>query len=567
MSLININTDRYTFRKSKKVSQVTKARDPDRLPPDLLILNRFGIGYPYLKAAWRISNNYDIPAFEVLIASGVISENVWFEAQGLLAQEKARARNDERVRSSLLSNAINLLSVSKPAYSAAYTFTRFQVVSLILIISLCAYAVAIEVKLAFLMAISILTLFYGFNTLLRGMLLASYDESIAKSGDLISVNDEKLPTYTILVALYHEESQVHDLTQQLWCIDWPKHKLDIKLICESDDLETIAAIADANLPPCFDMVLVPPAEPRTKPKALNYALPMAHGQYLVLYDAEDRPSPMQLREAYGKFVTCGPDLACLQAPLQIHNHQQNWLCKTFAIEYMTLFNGILPVLAKWGVPLPLGGTSNHFKTDVLRKVGAWDPYNVTEDADLGIRLFREGYRSETITSPTFEEAPSKLTPWIKQRTRWIKGWMQTILVHNRNPLKLFQDLGVKNALAFHLFLTSIVISVLIHPIFLGLAFYQIAIIPFTDPAGLNSVILGTSVFNLVGGYTTYGLLAYAVIQDNAHSRFNKCLFTLPIYWLLISIAAWRALVHLFLNPHKWEKTPHGLANAKFSLKL
>ena len=201
----------------------------------------------------------------------------------------------------------------------------------------------------------------------------------------------------------------------------------------------------------------------------------------------------------------------------------------------------------------------HFKTSVLKDVGAWDPFNVTEDADLGIRLCREGYRCSTISLPTFEEAPPKLVPWIKQRTRWLKGWMQTVLVHSRNPIHFLSDVGFKNALAFHLLMTSIIISALIHPIFLASSFWQVLNLSALATTNTDSLIIVTSIFNLVGGYTTYGLLAYAVLQNSRYAYCSKLLLSLPVYWLLISIAGWRALVHLIVKPHKWEKTPHGLA--------
>ena len=200
----------------------------------------------------------------------------------------------------------------------------------------------------------------------------------------------------------------------------------------------------------------------------------------------------------------------------------------------------------------------HFKTAILKNVGAWDPYNVTEDADLGIRLFREGYRCSTIALPTFEEAPPKLGPWIKQRTRWIKGWIQTVLVHSRNPVYFLSDIGLKNTLAFHLLMTSIIISSLIHPLFWVVSAWQISNISLVAITNIDGFLLATSVFNLVGGYTTYCLLAYAVLQNSRYTVCSKLVFTIPIYWLLISITGWRALLHIIVKPHHWEKTPHGL---------
>ena len=529
-----------------------------RLPAELLILNRYGIGYPYLKAAWKISQRYQIPPCEILIKSKIITLETWLHAQMHLALERKRVIANRRREELLLNQSINNLKDTLPQYSARKTFSPWQILFAGICLSWFLVLFYLDYQAAIFSIIAILTLFYLAGIILRGLLLASFQPAASPGKEILGSKDEELPIYTILVALYREAGQVPALTQSLWHLDWPRHKLDIKLICEADDHETIAAILDAKLPSCFELIQVPYAQPRTKPKALNYALPLCRGEFLVLYDAEDIPSPGQLREAYQTFMQGSDKLACLQAPLHIHNQKQNWLTAMFAIEYVTLFNGILPVLAKWQAMIPLGGTSNHFRTKILKEIGAWDPYNVTEDADLGIRLFREGYRCSTITLPTYEEAPPELWPWIKQRTRWLKGWMQTILVHSRNPLHFMADTGLKNAVTFHLIMTSIVISVLVHPFFLMLSLWQILNLG-TLSSGFDGLLIATSVFNLVGGYTTYGLLAYAVLQNSHYFKFSGLLLTLPAYWLLISIAGWRALVHLIVKPHEWEKTPHGLA--------
>ena len=230
-------------------------------------------------------------------------------------------------------------------------------------------------------------------------------------------SDRDMPTYTIMVALYKEANMIDQLTRNLMTLNWPASKLDIKLVCEADDEETIAAIRAARLPPRFELVAVPPAHPRTKPKALSYALTGARGKYLTIYDAEDRPHPDQLREAWKTFEIAPPRLACLQAPLTITNIGHNWITALFACEYAGLFRGILPFLARHHFPIPLGGTSNHFRTDILRRSRAWDPYNVAEDADLGLRLHRLGYYCGVLTLPTEEEAPTAIGPWIAQRSR------------------------------------------------------------------------------------------------------------------------------------------------------
>ncbi len=529
-----------------------------RLPPELLILNRYGIGYPYLAAAWKLSQKYQITAFEVLIKAKIISLETWYDAQHQLALERQKTLTKQKQSALLLDQSINNLNKTLPFYSAKKTFEGWQTGFLLLFMILIALIFFVAHENIVLISLVILTIFYMANIFLRGLLLASFDTKQTPNTDLLIVDDENLPVYSVLVALHKEANQIEQLTKTLWQLDWPKHKLDIKLICEADDSETITAILDAKLPSCFELIRVPAALPRTKPKALNYALPLCRGEYLVLYDAEDMPSSGQLKEAYLKFEYEDDNLACVQAPLRIHNYNQNWLSGMFAIEYITLFNGILPILAKWRVPIPLGGTSNHFKINILKQIGAWDPYNVTEDADLGIRLFREGYLCTTITLPTYEEAPPQLKPWIRQRTRWLKGWMQTILVHSRNPFHFLDDVGFKNAMAFHLLMTSIVISALIHPVFLATSIIQIINLNTPSSTHFDGLIIATSIFNLVGGYTTYALLAYAVLQQTKYDMFSKLLFTLPIYWILISFAGWRAIIHLIVKPHDWEKTPHGL---------
>lgn len=543
----------------KPVSQPCKIPNISnpKIPSELLILNRFGIGYPYIKAAWNLSLKYGIEAREVLFRAGVISEKIWADAQFLLKEERRKSVQKHQMQRHLVDQAVNNLHRNLPHYSAHRTFTAFQLAMLSMCLS-CAFAILYIDARGFILAVLVLlSSFYTAVILTRTMLVAWYDYRVRGNQNYLPVIDSALPEYSILVPLYKEANQIEELCLHLCRLNWPREKLDIKLICERDDLETIAAIHDAKLPEFFKLVIVPHAEPRTKPKALNYALPMCSGKYVVIYDAEDRPAPNQLREAYARFSVNDGTLACLQAPLIISNDRQNWITSMFFVEYITLFKGVLPVLARWQVPIPLGGTSNHFDKEILMQIGGWDPYNVTEDADLGIRLFREGYRSSTISLPTYEEAPPYLIPWIKQRTRWMKGWMQTILVHNRNPLHLMSDLGGRNTLVFHLLLTSIVISALIHPFFIvGTIAELFSLLPQSD---LNSWFIALGIFNLVAGYSTYGMLAWMVLKTNRCGHFGPFLLFLPLYWLLISFAAWRAVLHLIVKPHRWEKTPHGLA--------
>ena len=238
--------------------------------------------------------------------------------------------------------------------------------------------------------------------------------------------DEELPTYSIVIALYREAAAIPGLVEALRSLHYPSEKLDIKFVLEADDSETRKAIDSLELGPPFEIRFAPAGGPRTKPKALNAALPFVRGSFVAVFDAEDRPDPDQLRMALEAFMTNGERLACVQAQLTIDNTADSWLTQVFTAEYAGLFDVFLPGLAAWRLPLPLGGSSNHFRSAVLRQVGAWDPYNVTEDADLGMRLARLGYYTTVIRSTTYEEAPAQFHPWLRQRTRWFKGWVHPV---------------------------------------------------------------------------------------------------------------------------------------------
>lgn len=371
------------------------------------------------------------------------------------------------------------------------------------------------------------------------------------------IREKGLPVYSVLVAAYDEAIIIPDLIKALSNLDWPAAKLDVKIVLEANDQPTIAAVksAIANLS-AFEIIIVPTGTPRTKPRALNYALPLARGAFVVIYDAEDRPHPGQLKAAYYKLSTSSDHVACIQAPLLIDNAKHTWLSAMFFLEYAGLFDGVVPALARWRLPVLLGGTSNHFRTRILRAIGAWDPYNVTEDADLGIRLKRYGYRVEVIDLPTYEEAPGSYTIWLKQRTRWFKGWMQTSLVHMRAPMRTFSQLGGRGFFTFHLISTSLLASALGYPFFIALIAYHLYL---TVVFGADPGFAFLMTFNLIFAFLTYAFLSYRALSYRKQKSQSWYALGLPIYWIFLSIAAWRALGQLITAPHIWEKTPHGKA--------
>ncbi|MGC2222991.1 MAG: glycosyltransferase family 2 protein, partial [Methylocella sp.] len=272
------------------------------------------------------------------------------------------------------------------------------------------------------------------------------------------VEDRRLPVYSVVAALHREARVVPQLAAALDAIDYPRGKLDIKLVIEHDDRATLLAIEALHLPATYEIVVAPAGWPRTKPRALNIALPLVRGELLVIFDAEDAPAPGQLREAAERFLRAPRKLACLQARLAIDNIEDSWLTRLFAIEYAVLFDVLNPGLVGLGLPLPLGGSSNHFRTEILREMCGWDAWNVTEDADLGLRLARFGYDTGILPSSTLEEAPARIDAWLRQRRRWSKGWMQTFITLTRDPRRLVAELGAANTLALVLTMTTLVIA-------------------------------------------------------------------------------------------------------------
>lgn len=371
--------------------------------------------------------------------------------------------------------------------------------------------------------------------------------------------DGDLPIYSVLVPLYREAHMAAALADALHRLDWPADKRDIVFITEAEDGSTRRALEIATRGrPGTRIVTVPAGQPRTKPRALMYALPLAEGEFVVVFDAEDLPEPDQLRLAYERFRDEGPELGCLQARLNIYNARENWVTGQFALEYTALFDALLPAVERLRLPLPLGGTSNHFRRDALLKSGGWDPYNVTEDADLGVRLARQGWRVRMLDSVTWEEAPQTFRAWFGQRTRWLKGWMQTSLVHLRQPARLWSELGPRGFLGFNVLLGGVIISALIHPLFYAYAAWKLHTgeLEFWPPDGWPALIWWAGAVNLAVSYAI-GIALTVIAARRRHGwRLALGSIWLPFYWMMISAAAYRAVIDLGLRPFHWRKTDH-----------
>lgn len=461
----------------------------------------------------------------------------------------------------------------QPTNSAIVTFSRQQKIAgiFILIVLVMCFVMNYE---ATLLGINILLqcLYALFTALKMGILARGLNKrrQISYTDEQVAAIDERqLPVYTLLIPVYKEAAIAPHIAERLDALDYPKHKLDIRILLEEDDEETIAAFRALNLPSHFTLLVVPDTQPHTKPKACNYGLIRARGEYAVIYDAEDIPDADQLKKVYLAFRELPESYVCIQSKLNYFNSNQNVLTQWFTQEYSTWFDILLVGVMSMNMPIPLGGTSNHFKTKFLRDVGAWDPFNVTEDADLGVRLYKLKYNTAVLDSFTWEEANSNVKNWIRQRSRWIKGYMQTWLVHMRNPRKLYSELGFKGFIGYQAMVLGTPLVPLLNPFFwfmlIAWYVYKAGFISTMFPGALYYVaalqfILGNFLFVYTNITGVYEVIRKSEERGKMHISYAIVFsgILLPIYWVFMSFAAYKAVIQLIFKPFYWEKTNHGL---------
>lgn len=378
--------------------------------------------------------------------------------------------------------------------------------------------------------------------------------------ELKAIDDTKLPVYSILCPLYKEVHILPQFIQGLEKLSWPKDKLDVIILLESDDKESIEKFESMSVPEYMRAIIVPDSFPKTKPKACNYGLEFAKGEYTVIYDAEDIPDPWQLKKAYLGFQKSDDKVACIQAKLNYYNSGQNLLTRFFTAEYSLWFDVVLTSLHSLKTVIPLGGTSNHFRTHDLKRLHAWDPFNVTEDADLGLRLFKLGYHTAILDSVTLEEGNSQVRNWIRQRSRWIKGYMQTYLVHTKQNVKFFKERGI-HALIFHLVIGGKLAFIIINPFLWILTLVYFTLYPVvgtTIDSWYPPFVLYVAISSLIFGNYFYLFCYIMGCVKKGKWELIKYVYFIPFYWILISIAGFIALYQLIFKPFYWEKTVHGL---------
>ncbi|MFL9868523.1 glycosyltransferase family 2 protein [Paraburkholderia fungorum] len=472
----------------------------------------------------------------------------------------------QRVFEAYLSHeAVHSLDERDPVMSAKRIVTAPQLIFIYALVTAVMLGLALAPAATLIAANTLIGLWYLGNFIFRG-LLVWYSESLPSGDDrdldeaVRALCDEDLPVFTVLVPMFREPEVLPILAHALRNLHYPRAKLDIKLVLEANDAPTIEAAKALGLEGIFEIIRVPPSHPQTKPKACNYALRYARGDYVVIYDAEDKPESDQLRRVVAAFQRAPANTACIQCRLNYYNARENWLTRMFTLDYSLMFDLLLPGLDRLKVPIPLGGTSNHFRLDVLRELNGWDPFNVTEDADLGIRMTQKGYRVGVIESTTFEEANVAIGNWIRQRSRWIKGYMMTFLVHTRRPVHLARSTGLGGALGFAFFVGGTVLSALLNPLYWAMLLAW----SYSHTTGFDDLfppfLRYLSLFNLLAGNGAFIYLTMLAPLRRKWIDLVPYSLTVFAYWALMSVAAYKALWQLVYKPFYWEKTQHGLSS-------
>ena len=550
---------------------------PGRPDPKLLVWDSFNRyirsrSLPWLRDRDRVCHARVTPRFEAGSCAGGCASNSFpvlsaLRSEVALTPQQFSNALQARFAKELTYHACTDLKESSPELSAYAGLAPWQWLSLLMAaFSLPAWFILWpEAAYA-----SCIVLFFGFCVsvfMLRVLCLgASLD--VQRSGRhgfpamhrfVRMLTDEELPIYSILIPLYREAHMLPSMLEAIDKLDYPRHKLDIKLILEADDIETLGAVRALTLDDRFDIVRVPYSSPRTKPKACNFALPFARGDYLVIFDAEDRPDPDQLRKAASMFTVLPDDVVCQQARLSFYNADENWLTRQFAIEYAVWFGVFLPGLYALDLIIPLGGTSNHFRTDALRRLKAWDAYNVTEDADLGVRIAACGLRTVMLASTTYEEANCRTANWVRQRSRWQKGYLQTWLVHTRRPLRGISQMGLRKFAGLTLTLLGAVLLGLGPVIGLTIGLGAVAMSAATETFTVSALLTGCSVTLALLGYAVAAVSGWIGLRRTGQQSLACSLLTIPLYWILVCIGTVKGAYQIVARPFHWEKTEHGLS--------
>ncbi|GHF54545.1 glycosyltransferase [Seohaeicola zhoushanensis] len=370
------------------------------------------------------------------------------------------------------------------------------------------------------------------------------------------------PKVSVLVPLFRETEIAHALVQRLSRLTYPKALLEVVLVLEEHDDVTRQTLERTLLPSWMRVVVVPGYSGlTTKPRAMNYALDFCQGEIIGVWDAEDAPAADQIERVADRFATAPEDVVCLQGVLDFYNPRSSWIARCFALEYSAWFRVVMPALDRLRLVVPLGGTTLFFRRAALERLERWDAHSVTEDADLGMRLCRAGWRTEMVDTTTYEEATCRPWPWIKQRSRWLKGFMVTYLVHMASPWALWRDLGTRRFLSFQAFFIGTVCQFLLAPvlwsywlILFGMGHPALALVPARFFVLAGSVIFAVELISV--------LVAGIGARRAGRGFLIPWIVTMPFYFVFGALAAVKAMAELVVAPHYWDKTQHGQSVAE-----
>jgi len=514
-----------------------------------------------------------------LLLENVLRKRIELFVAPIESVEQAIEQGYEKIHNNRALKELYYRHPEESAYNVLYPWQRKLVLGLLFIT---AILFVVNYPLSFILVFAVINIIYfcvnpvKFYVSLRGF-KGSRRAVCVSHDDVEKLDEESLPIYTILVPVYREAKVLRHILQNIYKMNYPKHKLDVKILMEEKDRTTIReairlglfgdpeTVIEPMTPQkyeeflkTFDAVIVPDAPIKTKPRACNFGLLRAKGEYCVIYDAEDDPDPDQLKKAVIAFSRVGKDCVCLQSRLNFYNPKENLLSRWFSLEYSYWFDYYLEGLDQVGAPLPLGGTSNHFRTNVLRDLGGWDPYNVTEDADLGMRIARSRLKTAMLNSYTFEEANSRVWNWIRQRSRWNKGYIQTYIVHMRHPRELIREMGWKQFLYFQLTFGGNIVLPLVNPLLWTITLLTL-LIPGIFQFLFFYPIVYVCMVNLIIGNSVYIALHMGPYLLKKNYRSIPVAIAIPFYWVLVSIGAWKGTIQLIRKPFYWEKTEHGLS--------
>ncbi len=469
---------------------------------------------------------------------------------------------DRSYREYALDSAVNGLRERWPDMSASVPFTRIQKTIGFALLALVALGFVVAPKQTAFVLVTVMTVVYVLSMVDR---LVIFGRGLVNGSAVVpddvarAIDEDDLPSYTVLVPAYNEPEVVGDLIANLEALEYPKDKLQILLLLEADDEVTIAAAEQVSQSDSVTVLLVPEADPRTKPKACNYGLHFATGELVTIYDAEDKPDPLQLRRVAHIFAESGDDVVCVQAKLSFHNPTDNVLTRWFTADYGIWFGYLLPGIMVSRAPIPLGGTSNHFRRSIIADIGGWDPFNVTEDADLGVRIASYGYRTAVVDSTTLEEANLDAINWVRQRSRWYKGYMQSWLVHVRHPRRLIRTIGAVSFYRFTLLLAGTPLIACVNMLFWLMLIIWITGQPGFVPGLFWGPTYYLALISLLFGNVSVIYMNIIAVREDDHSELLGAVLMVPAYWVMMSIAALKGMWQLIRNPSYWEKTFHGLS--------